>query len=136
MKRFIMIIIGFLLMISFLSFSLLSQDSTVKGGEKFRSVTLLNLKAETNEADFLKMFSDYNAAFVELGHAECKYQVWKERGDRKGKYKYIIEGHWPDQETYDKIHESEKYKELDKIYDEKWKEMIQEYDYSRYVPMN
>ncbi len=71
----------------------------------FRTVHLINLNTVEDEAEFIAIADDFNNVVVELGYQNIRYNFWKETGDRKGQYKYIFESNWPDQETYDEVHD-------------------------------
>ncbi len=110
-----------------------TKKDTVVG---FRTVHLLKLKTVEDEAEFAAIADDFNKVVVELGYQNIRYNFWKETGDLKGQYKYIFESNWPDQETYDEVHEYEKFKIVwEKSY-RKWKRMIEEDIYNRYILLN
>ena len=136
MRRIMLSLISIIILFIVINCSRKSEADKISKGEKFRSVTMMNLNTDESEAELLKMINSYKIVFDELGHPNSMYQVWKERGDKKGKYKYIIEANWPNQEVYDKVHDSEKYKELDKKFKTKFDELVKESDYSRYILLN
>jgi hypothetical protein len=73
---------------------------------------------------------------AELGYQNIRYNFWKETVGRDGQYKYIFESTWPDQETYDKVHEYEEFKEVwEKSY-AKWIKIIEVDIYNRYILLN
>ena len=117
----------------------LGQEMTKKEKNtevRFRTVHLINLKFVEDEIEFVVIADDFNKVVAELGYQNIHYNFWKETGDREGQYKYIFESTWPDQETYDKVHEYEKFKIVwEKSYT-KWKEMIEEDIYNRYILLN
>jgi quinol monooxygenase YgiN len=102
----------------------------------FRAVHLLNLKSIENEAKLIAMLEDFNKVVAEAGYPKIQYHLWKERGDREGQFKYIFESTWPDQATYDKVHNNEKYQSIFKKYKTRYEELIKEDVYNRYVPLN
>jgi hypothetical protein len=109
------------------------EENNVVG---FRTVHLVNLKSVEDEAEFVAIADDFNKVVAELGYQNIRYNIWKETGDRGGHYKYVFESTWPDQETFDEVHEYEKFKVVwEKSY-AKWKKMIEEDIYNRYIPLN
>ena len=102
----------------------------------FRAVHLVNLKSPDSEAEFVTMLNDFNMVVAEVGYPNIRYNLWKERGDREGQFKYIFESTWSDQATYDKVHDNEKYQAVFEKYKTRYEELIKEEVYSRYVPLN
>lgn len=84
--------------------------------------------------EFVAIADDFNNLVSELGYQNISFSVWKET--REGQYKYIFESNWPDQETYDKVHEYEEFKVVWKKNYAKWKRMAEEDVYNRYIPLN
>ena len=120
----------------FIAFFLFSGSSFVQEGV-FRAVHLLNLKSVENEAKLIAMLEDFNNVVAEAGYPNIQYNLWKERGDREeGQFKYIFESTWPDQATYDKVHNNEEYQTVFKKYKTQYEELIKEDVYSRYIPLN
>jgi quinol monooxygenase YgiN len=119
--------------------AIFGQEMTKKGENKegvFRAVHLVNLKSVENEAEFVEMLNDFNKVVAEVGYPNIRYNLWKERGDREGQYRYIFESTWPDQATYDKVHENEKYQAVSEKHKTRYEEFVKEDIYSRYVPLN
>jgi len=115
------------------------QEMTKKEENKegvFRTVHLVNLNSVENEAEIVAILNDFNKVFAEVGYPNIRYNLWKERGDREGKYKYIFGSTWPDQATYDKVHKNEKFQAVFEKYKARWEELVNEDVYSRYVPLN
>jgi hypothetical protein len=130
-----------LIVVFFIAFpgTVWGQESTIKEQDDvvgFRTVHLLKLKNAEDEAEFAIIADDFNKVVVELGYQNIRYNFWKETGDNIGQYKYIFESNWPDQETYDEVHEYEEFKLVwEKSYS-KWKKMIEEDNYNRYILVN
>jgi len=139
MTKFTKFFIKVVVFIVAIPVAVLGQEMTKK--EKyavvgFRTVHLINLKTVEDEAEFVAIADDFNKVVAELGYQNIRYNFWKETRGREGKYKYIFESTWPDQETYDKVHEYEKFKVVWKKNYTKWKKMIEEDIYNRYIPLN
>ncbi|MEJ2113897.1 MAG: hypothetical protein P8X62_09490 [Flavobacteriaceae bacterium] len=111
-------------------------DSVLSPVTGFRTVHHMNLKNIKDEAEFVLIAEVFNKLVVELGYHNIRYNFWKFTGDRQGKYGYIFESNWPDRETFDEVHKYEEFKvTLDKWYP-KFKSMISEEIYNRYVILN
>ena len=102
--------------------------------EVFRAVHLINLKDDAGEAKLSEILDEFNKVIAELGYPDIGYRLWKERGDVEGKYKYIFESKWPNQKSYDMVHNAEEYKAIGEKYNAIADEMILEHVYSRYIP--
>ncbi|WCO00291.1 hypothetical protein [Psychroserpens ponticola] len=110
-----------------------NKKTTVVG---FRTVHLVSLKTVEDEAKIVAIADDFNKVVTELGYQNIRFNFWKETEGSEGQYKYIFESNWPDQETFDKVHE---YEEFQLVWEKnyvKWKSMIEEDIYNRYIPMN
>jgi len=134
--KFITIIVVFVFAIQS---TVIGQEMTNKEKNHavgYRTVHLVNLKSIDDEAEIVAIADDFNNVVAELGYQNIRFRFWKETGERESPYKYIFESTWPDKETYDKVHEYEKFKLVwEKSY-AKWKKMLQEDIYNRYVPLN
>ena len=97
------------------------EKNTIVG---YRTVHFINLKTVEDEAKFALIADVFNKLVAELGYQNVHYNFWKVTGDREGQYNYIFESTWPDQETFDKVHEYEKFKVTKQKWYPKFKEMI------------
>ena len=139
MAKFTKFIIIAVVFIISLPTGVMGQEKTKKEKNTeigFRTVHLINLKTVEDEAEFVAIADDFNKVVTELGYQNISYKFWKETRGRDGQYKYIFESTWPDQETYDKVHEYDKFKEVWEKNYAKWKMMIAEDVYNRYFPLN
>jgi len=58
---------------------------------------------------------DINAVIATIESREAGYSLWKVQSDTIPDYRYFIQGHWPDQASYDTIHVNPDFrKELDR----------------------
>ena len=112
------------------------DHATLSGPKSFKAVHMVNLNSDEDEKEFMEMLTDCNQGITDLGFPDSKYRVWKERGDRDGMYKYTFESFWPNQVVYDKVHNSEKFIEFRKKYNERFKAIMAEDQYNRYVRLN
>jgi hypothetical protein len=139
MAKFIEFFIVVVIFIISIPSTILGQEMT-KNEENivvgFRTVHLVNLKTVEDEAEFVTIADDFNKIVSELGFQDVHYNFWKEIKGREGQYKYIFESTWPNQETYDKVHEYEQFKVVWEKNYTKWKKMIKEDIYNRYIPLN
>ena len=72
-----------------------------------KSHHLFNFPEGGTEADMAEALQEINRAIADSGHPNAGYRLWKVTGEQAGEYSYLWEGVWPDQATYDVIHESE-----------------------------
>ena len=72
---------------------------------------MFDLPQGVSETQFIASIAELNAAIEELGYSGVGYHVYKVESDTISKYRYFMEGLWPDPETYRIIHESEKWKQ-------------------------
>ena len=135
MRRFMIIVISFIFILGVFNCSIKSEAENSSEGDKFRSVTLINLHTDEDEEEFLKILNSYEIVFEDIGYPDSMYRIWKER-DKEGKYKYIIEANWPNYEAYEKFGKSEKFKEIHKKLDPRFDELVKEIVYNRYIRLN
>jgi len=84
----------------------LKNNGKVAGKKSLHLFELPDGISENQLNDFLK---EMNKAISEEGYPEAGYHLYKINDDN-AEYKYFMEGVWPDSATYDKIHDSEKWK--------------------------
>lgn len=92
------------------------KNNTKAAGKK--SLHLFKLPDDVSEMQLSDFLKEMNHAISEEGYPEAGYHLYKIADN--GDYSYFMEGVWPDSATYDKIHNSEKWKAVA----EKGKEMI------------
>lgn len=113
-----------------------SLDGALGSIVGFRAVHRMKLKTVEDEAEFVVIADVFNKLMDELGYKNVRYKFWKLTEGNDGVYKYIFESNWPDKETYDKVHEHEKFEETFRKWYPKFKSMISHELYSRYVLLN
>ncbi|TRO66749.1 hypothetical protein [Christiangramia sabulilitoris] len=74
-----------------------------------KSLHLFELPEGVSEKQLNGFLEEMNAAIAEEGYPGAGYYLYKIT-DENANYKYFLEGVWPDAATYDKIHDSEKWK--------------------------
>ncbi len=47
---------------------------------------------------------EVNAVIATIESREAGYSLWKVQSDTISSYRYFVQGHWPDQASYDSIH--------------------------------
>jgi len=52
----------------------------------------------------LSALSDINKVIASIEPRGAAYSLWKVQSDTIPDYRYLIQGHWPDQQSYDSIH--------------------------------
>ncbi len=79
-----------------------------------KSHHLFNFPEGVTEAEMAEALQEINRAIADSGHPNAGYRLWKVTGEREqaGEYSYLWEGVWPDQATYDVIHESESWEKV------------------------
>ena len=138
MRRINLVVIIFLAFWSILGYSKFLVGNANNQEDGFKSTHLINLKADASEKDLIKILDEYNKVIAELGFPNIKYQLWKDRGDESGdhKYKYFLVSTWPNQDTYDKVHNAESYKALNEVYGKLFEEIVQDNVSTRYISLN
>lgn len=85
----------------------LKNNTNVAGKKSLHLFELPEGVSEKQLGDFLK---EMNRAISAEGHPEAGYHLYKVT-DNDDKYKYFMEGVWPDSQTYEKIHNSKGWKD-------------------------
>jgi len=60
-----------------------------------------------------KLFADFekvNVAIDSIGYPDAGYKIWEVVSDDSLSFRFMVEGFWPDQKTYEIIHNHELYK--------------------------
>jgi len=89
-------------------------QETAKIPNTLQSVSYFQDTINIDPNELLTFFNEWNKAIDEIGYPDAGYKFWVIQEDTSN-VNYMVEGHWPDQETYDKIHDHELYK---KVYEE------------------
>ena len=74
-----------------------------------KSLHLFELPDGISEKQLNDFLEEMNMAIAEEGYPGAGYHLYKITSEND-EYKYFMEGVWPDSATYDKIHDSEKWK--------------------------
>jgi len=89
-------------------------QETVKIQNTLQSVSFWQDTLGLDPQELLTFFNNWNNAIDEIGYPDAGYKIWVIQEDTSN-VKYMIEGYWPDQEAYNKIHDHELYQ---KVYEE------------------
>ena len=96
----------------------LKDNRSVSG---YKSLHLFEIPEGVTEKQISDHLKEMNEALSEEGYPDAGYHLYKIRDDNADNYQYFLEGVWPDHATYEKIHNSEKWKKMA----EKGKDMIE-----------
>lgn len=112
MKRNILfVLISLITFVSITSFSQNKSDSLQKPKieNTLKSVSLFTDTLGVDSKQLLADFEKVNKAIAEIGYPNAGYRIWEVKNN-DADFRYLIEGYWPDMETYQKIHDHELYK--------------------------
>lgn len=87
----------------------------------YKSLHLFELPEGVTEKQLNDHLKEMNQAISEEGYPDAGYHLYKLPGQNSENYQYFLEGVWPDAATYEKVHNSEKWKQMA----EKGKDMIE-----------
>ncbi len=74
-----------------------------------KSVSLMQDTVGVNPAQLYAGFEKVNMAIDSIGYPDAGYQIWEVNSDDSLGFRFLVEGYWPDQKTYDLIHDHELY---------------------------
>lgn len=98
-----------------ISISCNNQNQAVKEPDKIentlQSVSYFKDTIGYDTQQLLDLFNQYNKAIAEIGYPDAGYQLWLIQTDTSD-VKFMVQGHWPDQNIYNEIHEHELYQEV------------------------
>ena len=103
---------------------------------KQKSIHLFNLPEGVSEKQIIASLSEINSVISDLGYSNVGYQLYKVESDTIQKYRYFMEGLWPDPETYRIIHEDEKWKQAAEKNTEMWEKVVVEEIYRRVLKVD
>ena len=103
---------------------------------KQKSIHLFNLPEGVSEKQIIASLSEINSVISDLGYSNVGYQLYKVESDTIQKYRYFMEGLWPDPETYRIIHEDEKWKQAAEKNTEMWDKVFAEEIYRRVLKVD
>ncbi len=98
-----------------------------------KSHHLFNFPEGETEAEMAEALQEINRAIADLGHPNAGYRLWKVTGEQAGEYSYLWEGVWPDQATYDVIHESESWEKAFEGFRPLFERVVSNQVYNRFI---
>jgi hypothetical protein len=81
-------------------------------GPAFRTVHLFSLSSAQEEGRLRAALEEFNRLFSKLGYPQVSYRLWKVQGSASDQFTHLYDSTWPDQATYDKVHQNSTYKKL------------------------
>ena len=87
-----------------------ATDEPAKIENTLQSVSYFKDTADIDPGMLLESFNSVNAAIAEIGYPDAGYKVWIIQPD-SSEIRFMVQGHWPDQEAYTKIHNDQRYKD-------------------------
>ena len=121
---------GVIVLIVITSFSHEKSDSPVQAKivNTLKSVSLFQDTVGIDSKQLLADFERVNKAIAAIGYPDAGYQIWEVQSEDSG-FRFMIEGYWPDMETYRKIHSHELYKNATAAESDSWKALKQTWYY-------
>ena len=71
-----------------------------------KSVSFLYDSVKVEPAAVLSMLDGINNAIDSIGYPDAGYKLWLVEGDSVTKFRFLLEGYWPNQALYDTIHKN------------------------------
>lgn len=98
-------------------------DKPIKIENTLKSVSLWLDSIPVDPANFLTYLERINVAIDSIGYPDAGYKLWLVDSKDSLNFKIMIEGYWPDQKTYDIIHNHELYKKEKEADENIWEGM-------------
>jgi hypothetical protein len=95
-------------------------DQPAKIDNTLKSVSLMQDSAGIDATAAFAGLKRVNLAIDSIGYPDAGYKMWEVVGEDSTGFKFMVEGYWPDKETYDLIHDHELYKEATDTEDANW----------------
>ena len=104
MKKVVFWCIAILLIIGSCKQKVKESENIVKIENSLKSISFWRDSIGIDPAELLPVFEQINKSIDSIGYPDAGYKLWIVQGDSSKNFKYMIEGAWPDQETYNLIH--------------------------------
>jgi hypothetical protein len=88
-----------------------------------KSVSLFHNSTGKDVAVIKAVMDRMNAAVAAIGYPDAGYQVWSVQSSEDPGFEIMVEGRWPDQETYQRIHDHELYQKARVATEPDWEGM-------------
>jgi hypothetical protein len=133
MKR-LFIATGLICLFALLAFAQgLDSSQSVTAAPALKSHHLFNLPEGVSEREMAEALREMNRAIADSGHPNAGYRLWKVTGEQAGEYSYLWEGIWPNQATYDAIHESETWQKMEVRLGPFFEKIMEKQIYNRFI---
>ena len=115
LKNFLLV---FLTALSTLFIYSCTQENTKSGTpvpkieNTLKSVSLFQDSTNADPGKLQASIEKLNQAIDSIGYPDAGYKIWQVDSQDSLDFKFMVEGYWPDQKTYDIIHEHELYKKI------------------------
>lgn len=106
-------IIGILLLSISCAEKAVVDEKPTKITNTFKSVSLFQDSIPIEPKVLLKVLTIMNEAIDSIGYPDAGYKLWEVTEDSLD-FRFMIEGYWPDKETYKLIHDHELYADASK----------------------
>ena len=80
------------------------EEVVEEQGAYVKSVLLYDTIRKWPIDTILDALADINLVIAEIETRQAGYSLWRVQSDTIPDYRYLIQGHWPDQASYDSIH--------------------------------
>ena len=111
----------------------IESDKPIKIENTLKSVSLWLDSIPVDPANLLTYLERVNVAIDSIGYPDAGYKLWLVDSKDSLDFKIMIEGYWPDQKTYDIIHNHELYKKERKFIEKNFLEGMKITWHSRFT---
>ncbi len=116
----ILLVIASLLVLSSCDQSTKETDKKAQIKNTIKSVTLFQDSIGIEPIQLLADLERINNAIDSIGYPDAGYKLWEVISDDTLEFRFMVEGYWPDKETYETIHDHELYQNETKIENATW----------------
>ncbi len=94
-----------------------------------KSVSLFLDTVSVDAQELKESAERINAAIDSIGYPDAGYQIWEVVSSDSLNFKFMVEGYWPDQSTYDTIHQHQLYQDAMQQEEALWQRLQQNWYY-------
>lgn len=105
-----------------------SNENTV-AENTLKSVSLFLDTVSVDAQELKKSAERINAAIDSIGYPDAGYRIWEVVSSDSLNFKFMVEGYWPDQATYDTIHQHHLYQDIVQKEEALWQGLQQNWYY-------
>lgn len=106
----ILLVISSLFFASSCELSINENDDSAKIKNTMKSVSLFQDTTGVDALQLLAEFEMVNDAIDSIGYPDAGYKLWEVISEDSLDFRFLVEGYWPDKQTYDLIHDHELYR--------------------------